>query len=133
MPVIAGTGSNATAEAIEFTATPSRRRRRRAASTGYYNKPTQDGLYRHFKAINDAVDLPIVVYNVPVRSMVDMSVRTMARCSQLKNVMGVKDATANVARASQQRLAMGPDFNLLSGEDATGSASWPMADTAASR
>ena len=102
-------------------------------STGYYNKPTQDGLYRHFKAISDAVDLPIIVYNVPVRTIVDISVATMARCAQLKNVVGVKDATANVARISQQRLACGKDFNSCPARTPPRSASWRMADTAASR
>jgi len=120
VPVIAGAGSNSTAEAIEFS--------RHAKDVGadavlivmpYYNKPTQEGLYLHVKAINDAVDIPIVLYNVPSRTVVDMSVATMARCAKLKNVIGVKDATANLARASQQRLACGPDFVLLSGEDAT--------------
>jgi len=118
--VIAGAGSNSTLEAIEFS--------RHAKDVGadavlivmpYYNKPTQEGLYLHVKAINDAVDIPIVLYNVPSRTVVDMSVATMARCAKLKNVIGVKDATANLARASQQRLACGPDFVLLSGEDAT--------------
>ncbi len=120
VPVIAGAGSNATSEAIDFA--------RHAAKVGadavlvvtpYYNKPTQEGLYRHFKAINDAADIPIVIYNIPGRSVVDMSVETMTRCFALKNVVGVKDATANLARASQQRAAMGPQFNMLSGEDAT--------------
>ena len=120
VPVIAGTGSNATDEAIELT--------EYAAKVGadavlivtpYYNKPTQEGLYQHFKAVNDAVDIPIIIYNIPARSVVDMTVETMTRCFALKNVIGVKDATANLARASQQRLAMGPEFNLLSGEDAT--------------
>jgi 4-hydroxy-tetrahydrodipicolinate synthase len=120
VPVIAGAGSNATSEAIDFT--------RHAAAVGadavlvvtpYYNKPTQEGLYRHFKAINDAVDIAIVIYNIPGRSVVDMSVETMTRCFALKNVVGVKDATANLARASQQRAAMGAEFNMLSGEDAT--------------
>ena len=120
VPVMAGTGSNSTAEAIELT--------EHAANVGadavlvvtpYYNKPTQEGLYQHYKAINDAVDIPIVIYNIPSRSVIDMTVDTMARCYELKNVIGVKDATANLARASQQRLAMGPDFKLLSGEDAT--------------
>jgi len=120
VPVIAGAGSNATSEAIDFT--------RHAASVGadavlvvtpYYNKPTQEGLYQHFKAVNDAVDIPIIIYNIPGRSVVDMTVETMARCFVLKNVVGVKDATANLARASQQRLAMGPEFVMLSGEDAT--------------
>jgi 4-hydroxy-tetrahydrodipicolinate synthase len=120
VPVIAGAGSNSTAEAVDFT--------RHAAKVGadavlvvtpYYNKPTQEGLFRHYKAINDAVNIPIVIYNIPGRSVVDMSVETMARCFDLKNVVGVKDATANLARASQQRAAMGPEFNMLSGEDAT--------------
>lgn len=120
VPVIAGTGSNSTAEAIELTA----HARQAGASaalivTPYYNKPTQEGLYQHFKAIADAVDLPIIIYNIPGRSIVDMSVETMARLFQLKNIVGVKDATANLARASQQRLAMGGGFNMLSGEDAT--------------
>lgn len=120
VPVIAGTGSNSTDEAIELT--------EYAAKVGadavlivtpYYNKPTQEGLFQHYKAINDAVAIPIVIYNIPGRSVVDMSVDTMTRCFALKNVVGVKDATANLARTSQQRLAMGPEFNLLSGEDAT--------------
>lgn len=120
VPVIAGAGSNSTAEAIDFA--------RHAKDAGadavlivmpYYNKPTQEGLYLHVKAINDAVDIPIVLYNVPSRTVADMSVATMARCARLKNVVGVKDATANLARASLQRLACGPDFVMLSGEDAT--------------
>ncbi len=120
VPVIAGAGSNSTTEAIDFT--------RHAKEVGadavlivmpYYNKPTQEGLYLHVKAINDAVDIPIVLYNVPARTVADMSVATMARCAKLKNVIGVKDATANLARASLQRLACGPDFVMLSGEDAT--------------
>jgi 4-hydroxy-tetrahydrodipicolinate synthase len=120
VPVIAGAGSNSTEEAIDFT----RHAKKAGAdavlhSTGYYNKPTQDGLYRHFKAINDAVDLPIFIYNVPVRTIVDISVATMQRCRELKNVVGVKDATANVARVTQQRLACGEGFIQLSGEDAT--------------
>jgi 4-hydroxy-tetrahydrodipicolinate synthase len=120
VPVIAGAGSNSTAEAIDFT----RHARQAGAdavlhSTGYYNKPTQDGLYRHFKAINDAVDLPIFIYNVPVRTIVDISVATMQRCRELKNVVGVKDATANVGRVTNQRLACGKDFVQLSGEDGT--------------
>ena len=120
VPVIAGTGSNSTAEAIELT----EHARNSGASavlvvTPYYNKPTQEGLYQHYKAINDAVDIPIIIYNIPGRSVVDMSVETMKRCYALKNVVGVKDATANLARASQQRLAIGRDFIMLSGEDAT--------------
>jgi len=120
VPVIAGAGSNSTDEAIDLT----RHAKKVGASatlhsTGYYNKPTQEGLYRHFKAISDAVDLPILIYNVPVRTIVDIQVATLARCSELKNVVGVKDATANVARVTQQRLACGKDFVQLSGEDAT--------------
>jgi 4-hydroxy-tetrahydrodipicolinate synthase len=120
VPVIAGAGSNSTDEAIDLT----RYAKKIGAdatlhSTGYYNKPTQEGLYRHFKAISDAVDLPIFLYNVPVRTIVDISVAMMARCSELKNVVGVNDATANVARVTQQRLACGKEFIQLSGEDAT--------------
>jgi len=119
-PVIAGAGSNATAEAVDFA--------KHAESTGasgllvvtpYYNKPTQEGLYQHFKAVNDAVRIPIIIYNIPGRSVIDMSVETMTRLFALPNITGVKDATTNMARVSQQRAAMGPDFNQLSGEDAT--------------
>ena len=121
VPVIAGAGSNSTEEAIEF----SRHAKKVGAdavlhSTGYYNKPTQEGLFRHFEAINNAVDIPIVIYNVPVRTIVDIQVPTLARCRrELKNVVGVKDATANVARVTQQRLTCGEDFVQLSGEDGT--------------
>ena len=121
VPVIAGTGSNSTDEAIELS--------QYAETAGadavlivtpYYNKPTQEGLYQHFKAINDAIHIPIIIYNIPARSIVDMSVATMARCfKDLKNVVGVKDATANLARPSMQRQALGPEFCQLSGEDAT--------------
>ena len=120
VPVIAGTGSNSTAEAIELSL-----HAEKAGASGllivtpYYNKPTQEGLYQHFKAINDAVKTPIVIYNIPGRSVVDMSVATMARLYQLDNIVGVKDATANLARVSLQRQAMGSDFCQLSGEDAT--------------
>jgi 4-hydroxy-tetrahydrodipicolinate synthase len=120
VPVIAGTGSNSTDEAIELS-----QHAEKVGADGilivnpYYNKPTQDGLYHHFKAINDKVGIPIVIYNIPGRTNVDMSVATMARIFELKNVVGVKDATANLARVSQQRAAMGPEFNQLSGEDAT--------------
>lgn len=120
IPVMAGTGSNSTEEAIELS-----QYAEKAGADGvlvvtpYYNKPTQEGLYQHFKAINDAINIPIVIYNIPARSIVDMSVSTMARCFALKNVVGVKDATANLARPSQQRAAMGPEFCQLSGEDAT--------------
>src|SRR5262249_13202019 len=87
--------------------------------TPYYNKPTQEGLYQHFKAINDAVGIPIIVYNIPPRSVIDMSVDTMKRLFELENIAGVKAATANKVRVSQQRAAMGERFNQLSGEDAT--------------
>src|SRR6266571_6279201 len=120
VPVIAGAGSNSTKEAIELA----EHAEKAGASavlivTPYYNKPTQDGLYSHFKAINDAIGIPIIIYNIPGRSIVDMSVDTMARLYELKNISGVKDATANMARVSQQRAAIGPDFNQLSGEDIT--------------
>jgi 4-hydroxy-tetrahydrodipicolinate synthase len=120
VPVIAGTGSNSTAEAVELT-----RHAKNAGADGalvvtpYYNKPTQEGLYLHFKAVNDAADIPIVIYNIPGRSIVDMSVDTMARLFKLKNIVGVKDATADMARVSQQRAALGHEFIQLSGEDAT--------------
>jgi 4-hydroxy-tetrahydrodipicolinate synthase len=120
VPVIAGTGSNCTAEAVELT-----RYAKQAGAdcvlvvTPYYNKPTQEGLYLHFKAINDCADIPILIYNIPGRSVVDMSVETMARLFKLPNIVGVKDATANMARVSQQRAALGTDFVQLSGEDAT--------------
>ncbi len=121
VPVIAGAGSNNTAEAIDFS------RHAKAAGADavlivmpYYNKPTQEGLYQHFKAIHDAADLPIIIYNIPGRSVVDMSVETMARLAHdLPNIVGVKDATANLARVSLQRAACGKDFIQLSGEDPT--------------
>ncbi len=120
VPVIAGAGSNNTAEAIDLAVFAEK-----AGADGllvvtpYYNKPNQEGLYRHFKAINDAVGIPIVIYNIPPRSIVDMSVETMARLYELKNIVGVKDATAKLDRVSAQRGAMGRDFIQLSGEDAT--------------
>ena len=120
VPVIAGAGSNCTSEAVALT-----RYAKDAGADGvlvvtpYYNKPTQEGLYLHYKAINDAADIPIIIYNIPGRSIVDMSVDTMARLSKLPNIAGVKDATANMARVSQQRAAMGTEFVQLSGEDAT--------------
>ena len=120
IPVIAGAGSNNTREAVALAG-----HAERAGADGllvvtpYYNKPNQEGLYLHFKAINDSVSIPIIIYNIPPRSVIDMSVDTMRRLSELKNIAGVKDATANVVRVSQQRAAMGPDFNQLSGEDAT--------------
>jgi 4-hydroxy-tetrahydrodipicolinate synthase len=120
VPVIAGAGSNSTAEAIELA--------RHARSVGadgalvvtpYYNKPTQEGLFLHFTAIADAVDLPIIIYNIPPRSVIDMSVETMARLAKHPNIVGVKDATANLARPLHTRAACGPDFCQLSGEDHT--------------
>ena len=120
LPVIAGAGSNNTHEAVELA-----RHAEKAGAdaalivTPYYNKPTQEGLYRHFKAINDSVGLPIIIYNIPSRSVVDMSIETMKRLYELKNIVGVKDATGNVARISLQRGAMGPEFIQLSGEDMT--------------
>src|SRR5476649_1860699 len=120
VPVIAGAGSNSTKEAVELA----RHAEKAGAAaalvvTPYYNKPTQEGMYQHFKAVNDAVGIPIIIYNIPPRSVVDMSVETMTRLFELKNIAGVKDATANLARVSQQRHAMGPDFIQLSGEDMT--------------
>ena len=120
VPVVAGAGSNSTREAIDFA-----QHAEKAGAdavlivTPYYNKPTQEGLYQHFKAINDAIGIPIIIYNIPVRSVIDMSVDTMKRLFALDNIAGVKDATANVVRVSQQRAAMGEEFNQLSGEDAT--------------
>lgn len=120
IPVIAGAGSNNTREAIDLAEF--------AEKTGadgllvvvpYYNKPNQEGLYRHYKAINDAVSIPIIIYNIPPRSVVDMSVDTMARLYELKNIAGVKDATGRIDRISLQRAAMGPDFIQLSGDDGT--------------
>jgi len=120
VPVIAGAGSNATSEAIELA-----QHAEKAGAdavlvvTPYYNKPTQEGMYGHFKAVNDAIGIPILIYNIPPRSVVDMSVDTMKRLFELKNIAGVKDATGNLARVSTQREAMGPDFIQLSGEDMT--------------
>jgi 4-hydroxy-tetrahydrodipicolinate synthase len=120
VPVIAGTGSNSTAEAVDLT------RHAKAAGadaalvvTPYYNKPTQEGLYLHFMAIADAVDLPIIIYNIPPRSVIDMSVETMARLAKHPNIVGVKDATANLTRPQHTTATCGPDFCQLSGEDHT--------------
>src|SRR5947208_4678727 len=120
VPVVAGAGSNSTKEAIDLA----QHAQKAGANavlvvTPYYNKPTQEGLYQHFKAINDAIGIPIIIYNIPPRSVIDMSVDTMARLFELKNIAGVKDATANLVRVSQQRAEVGPDFNQLSGEDGT--------------
>lgn len=121
VPVIAGAGSNNTAEALDLA--------RFAETAGadavlvvtpYYNKPSQEGLYRHFMAIDAAINIPIIIYNIPPRSVIDMSVETMARLFRDgRNITGVKDATGNIARVSQQRLGVGADFVQLSGEDAT--------------
>ena len=120
VPVIAGAGSNNTHEAIALA----RHAEKAGAAavlvvTPYYNKPSQEGLYQHFKAVNDAVGLPIIIYNIPPRSVVDMSLDTMQRLYELPNIAGVKDATGNLARVSTQRHALGPDFVQLSGEDMT--------------
>src|SRR4030088_2191974 len=120
VPVIAGAGSNSTREAVDLA-----KHAEKAGAdavlvvTPYYNKPTQEGMYHHFKAVNDAIGIPIIIYNIPPRSVVDLTVETMTRLFELKNIIGVKDATANLARVSQQRHAMGPDFIQLSGEDMT--------------
>ncbi len=120
VPVIAGAGSNNTAEAIDFS-----KHAEKAGAQGllhvtpYYNKPNQEGLYRHFKAIAEATSLPIFIYNIPPRSVVDMTVETMARLAEIKNIVGVKDATAKLDRVSAQREACGKDFIQLSGEDGT--------------
>lgn len=120
VPVIAGAGSNSTKEAVALA-----KHAEKAGAdavlvvTPYYNKPTQEGMYQHFKAVNDAIGIPIIIYNIPPRSVVDMSVDTMARLYELKNIAGVKDATADLARVSKQRHAMGPDFIQMSGEDMT--------------
>ena len=120
VPVIAGAGSNNTAEAIDLAQFAEKAGANALlVVTPYYNKPNQEGLYRHFKAINDAVGLPIFIYNIPGRSVIDMSVETMARLNELRNIVGVKDATAKVERVSAQRQAMGPGFIQLSGEDGT--------------
>ena len=118
IPVIAGTGSNSTSEAIELSKYADK-----AGANGllivtpYYNKPTQEGLYQHYKKINDNVGIPIIIYNIPSRSVIDMSVETMARLYELKNIVGVKDATGDLNRADQQLKAMGNDFIMLTGED----------------
>ncbi len=120
VPVIAGAGSNSTAEAISLV--------KHAKTVGadaalvvtpYYNRPSQEGLYRHYAAINDAVDLPILVYNVPARTSVDISNETIARLAKLPHIVGVKDATSDLSRPSVMRLTCGEDFVLLSGEDAS--------------
>ncbi len=120
VPVIAGAGSNSTAEAISL-ATHAKKAGADAVLvvTPYYNKPTQEGLYRHYKAIIDAADIPVIIYNIPGRSVIDMSVETMARLAQEKNIVGVKDATANLTRPLHTTRACGAAFTQLSGEDHT--------------
>ena len=120
VPVVAGAGSNSTEEAISLT----RHAKQAGASaalvvTPYYNKPSQEGLYQHYKAIADAVDLPIIIYNIPPRCVIDMSVETMARLAEHPNIVGVKDATNDLARPLKTRVAIGAKFCQLSGEDAT--------------
>ncbi|MBL8702550.1 MAG: 4-hydroxy-tetrahydrodipicolinate synthase [Alphaproteobacteria bacterium] len=118
VPVIAGTGSNSTDEAIDLT-----RHAKKAGADGalivtpYYNKPTQEGLFQHFKAIAEAVDIPILVYNIPGRSVVDVSVETMARIAKVKNIVGVKESTGDLSRITKHRLQIGEKFIQLSGED----------------
>ena len=118
IPVIAGTGSNSTDEAIALS-----KHAEKAGSdallivTPYYNKPTQEGLFQHYKKINDNVGVPIIIYNIPSRSVIDMSVETMARLFELKNIVGVKDATGNLDRVDQQLRSMGSEFIQLTGED----------------
>ena len=118
LPVIAGTGSNSTEEAISLTKHAEKAGANAALIvTPYYNKPTQEGLYQHYKAINDKCGLPIIIYNIPSRSVIDMSVETMTRLYELKNIVGVKDATGNLDRVDQQLKAMGKDFIQLTGND----------------
>ncbi len=120
LPVVAGTGSNSTDEAIELT-----RHAKTAGAdaalivTPYYNRPSQEGMYAHYAAIADAVQIPILVYNVPGRTGVDISNETLARLAKLPNIVGIKDATGDLARASQQRLMCGEDWVMLSGDDPT--------------
>lgn len=120
VPVMAGTGSNSTDEAIELS-THAQKAGADALLivTPYYNKPTQEGLYQHFKAVHDATDLPIIIYNIPPRSVVDMTIETMKRLAELPRIVGVKDATADLARPLRTRVEIGADFLQFSGEDAT--------------
>ena len=120
VPVVAGAGSNNTAEALRLMKYAKAVGADAAlVVTPYYNKPTQDGLYAHFATLQDAVDLPIVIYNIPPRSVVDMSPKTMGELAKLPRIIGVKDATADLSRVSQQRITCGTDFIQVSGEDAT--------------
>ena len=118
IPVIAGTGSNSTEEAISLTTHAEKAGANGAlVVTPYYNKPTQEGLYQHYKAINEKCGIPIIIYNIPGRSVIDMSVDTMARLFELKNIIGVKDATGNLDRVDQQLSKMGKEFIQLTGND----------------
>ena len=118
LPVIAGTGSNSTEEAISLTSHAERIRANGALIvTPYYNKPTQEGLYQHYKAINDKCGIPIIIYNIPGRSVIDMSVDTMARLFELKNIVGVKDATGDLNRVNETLKKLGKDFIQLTGND----------------
>jgi len=118
IPVIAGTGSNSTEEAISLTKHAEKAGANCAlVVTPYYNKPNQEGLYQHYKAINDACGIPIIIYNIPSRSVIDMSVDTMARLFELKNIIGVKDATGNLNRVDQQKKKLGKNFIQLTGND----------------
>ena len=120
VPVIAGTGSNNTAEAIELTNHASEKGADAAlVVTPYYNKPNQEGLYAHYKAIAENSDIPIVIYNIPGRSIVDMNLETMNKLFQIKNIIGVKDATSDISRVFKYKSIIGDGFNQLSGEDAT--------------
>ena len=118
IPVIAGTGSNSTEEAISLTSHAEKAGANGALIvTPYYNKPTQEGLYQHYKAINDKCGIPIIIYNIPGRSVIDMNVDTMARLFELKNIVGVKDATGDLDRVDQQLSKMGKEFIQLTGND----------------
>ena len=120
VPVIAGTGSNNTAEAIELTNHASEKGADAAlVVTPYYNKPNQEGLYAHYKAIAENSDIPIMIYNIPGRSIVDMNLETMNKLFQIKNIIGVKDATSDISRVFKYKSIIGDSFNQLSGEDAT--------------
>jgi 4-hydroxy-tetrahydrodipicolinate synthase len=120
VPVIAGAGSNSTREAIELTRHAKEVGANAALSvTPYYNKPTQEGVYRHFASIAEAVDIPLILYNIPGRSIVEISTETMARLASIANIAGVKDATGNLARASRDRAALPKNFIRLSGDDGT--------------
>ena len=118
IPIIAGTGSNSTEEAISLTSHAEKAGANGALIvTPYYNKPTQEGLYQHYKAINDSIGIPIIIYNIPSRCVIDMSVDTMARLFELKNIAGVKDATGDLNRLDETIKKLGPEFIQLTGED----------------